>query len=84
MHRWDFKSEILQISLENLWSKAFSVSLSGEEPLSVLLIVTKAGNDWGKLPLKVKEEDEKEATASVAAEETGIKWKLDGIFTFKN
>lgn len=52
-------SEILQIYLENLWSKAFSVSLSGEEPLSILLIVTKAGNDCGKLPLKVKEEDKK-------------------------
>lgn len=79
LHRWNFAD----LSGKPL-IKAFSVSLRGEEPLSVLLIVTKAGNDWGKLPLKVKEEDKKEATASVAAaEETDMKWKLDGIFTFK-
>lgn len=50
------KNEILHVRREKLQSKASSVSLGTEEPISVLLYVTKAATTRN-LPLKITEEE---------------------------
>lgn len=47
----------------------FSDSLGNVKLISVLLAVTKPGSDCCELPLKTTEEDDKEATASLAIAE---------------
>lgn len=42
LSRWDFKSDISHVRLVKLQSKAFSAGFSIEEPINVLLVVTKA------------------------------------------
>lgn len=59
------KSEILKIRRDKLQSKGFSVCLSSEEAISVLLLVTKARNGCNTLLLKATEDKEEETTCKL-------------------
>lgn len=66
-----FNSETLLIHLVNLPQKAFSIGLRICFPVSLLLVVTKAGGNYCKLSFKAPEEDEEElqeGTASLVAD----------------
>lgn len=64
----------------------FSDSLGIVKSISVLLAVTRPVSDCCELPLKSTEEDEKEATVSLAIAEEMVQCggiiRRDGIFTF--
>lgn len=50
----DFKSEFLLVHLRKLRCQSFSDRLNTEEPVSVLLVVTRAESNCCKLALKKK------------------------------
>lgn len=49
---WDFKSEIVHVHVIKLQLTVFLVSFSIPDPISFLLVVTKLGSHFNKLPFK--------------------------------
>lgn len=79
------KSKILLIHIEKLPTEPLLVSHSIEEPVSIPLVVMKAGGDCSliKLPFKTTEEEEEVTAAqeiSVGATVWAVLSELDKIF----